>query len=49
MRKLKHENILKLISKFEDDHNHYLVIEICNKLVRSMLILEFERAFEKKV
>lgn len=42
MKKLNHENILKLISSFEDEHNHYLVIEICNKLVTNLFIVEFE-------
>lgn len=33
MRRLKHQNILRLVEKFEDEFNHYLVLELCNKLV----------------
>lgn len=37
MKQLKHKNIVQLIDSFSDENNHYLVLELCEKLVNYFL------------
>lgn len=43
MSKLKHENIIKIIKSFDDEHNYYLVLELCNKVVILSHNIEFNQ------